>query len=156
MTLIVENKLTKISQPYIFHNLHHNVHCHHHLHCLYQWLSGCNVGGANAGLSSVWKTICNETQPWTALASSLWGKTVLLPGLWKGFQAEGAHAEAPEQPPSEGGGGGSGVLDGQPHGRPKRSPNGNGSRPHHDSRVNKHRQGFHHHMQYTQNKVFQC
>ena len=111
----------------------------------------CNAGGANVGLSSVWKTVCHEAQPWTALESSLRGTSVLLPRLWKGVQAEGAHAEAPQQPPSEGGGGRAGVLDGQPHGRPKRPKSGPRARPHYDPRphndpgprVNKQRE-FHH------------
>ena len=121
--------ITKIDQPSIIHHFHHNNVNH-----LYQWISGCNVGGANAGLSCVWKTVCHEAQPWTTLASSLRGTTVLLPRLWKGFQAEGAHAEAPEQPPSEGGGCRAGFLDGQPHGGSKRPENGDGAGPHHDPR----------------------
>ena len=63
---------------------------------------GAYAGGPDVGLSSLWKTVCNETQPWTTLEGSLRGKTVLLPGVWKGLQAEGAHAEAPQQPPPEG------------------------------------------------------
>ena len=121
--------ITKIDQPSLIHNFHHNNVNH-----LYQWISGCNVGGANAGLSCVWKTVCHEAQPWTTLASSLRGTTVLLPRLWKGFQAEGAHAEAPEQPPSEGRGCRAGFLDGQPHGGSKRPKNGDGAGPHHDPR----------------------